>query len=264
MALHVCRSLISDPQKSIFIFLSSKYQRLILFDDYISAPKSDDPKPEYVTVSTSRTPSASTNNTASVDYVGGIRPPGSPFNTSSSGKGSIASSNLGSSSTFKSLVNGDAVSTPAAAPVTLPQQQPPMGRLELKLPVQHRVNFDTGCDQGYGSERSPEEEVPPTLPSLANGGVDSFNFINGPPALMLMGQPPATAAVSAPATSTTTAHEAGLPTGQMTTDEDRLDCEYEFITKGKGSAEGAADLFNCGQIVQMQSYSNNYMKWRPS
>lgn len=36
--------------------------------------------------------------------------------------------------------------------------------LELKLPV-HRVNFDPSCDQGYGSERSPEEEVAPPLPS---------------------------------------------------------------------------------------------------
>lgn len=36
--------------------------------------------------------------------------------------------------------------------------------LELKLPV-HRVNFDPSCDQGYGSERSPEEEVAPRLPA---------------------------------------------------------------------------------------------------
>lgn len=59
-------------------------------------------KVEYVTVETSRPPSHA-------DFAGpsGVRPPSSPFNTSSSGKGSIASSsNLGSSSTFKSIING--------------------------------------------------------------------------------------------------------------------------------------------------------------
>lgn len=35
----------------------------------------------------------------------------------------------------------------------------------LKLPI-NRVNIDTGCDQGYGSERSPEDELPPPLPLL--------------------------------------------------------------------------------------------------
>lgn len=94
----------------------------------------------------------------------------------------------------------------------------PINPLVLKLPVQHRVNFDTGCDQGYGSERSPEEEVPPTLPSLMNG-LDPFN-INGPPALMMMGPP---IALAPPATTSNS---------QRTTD-DRFDCgDYDFITKG--------------------------------
>ncbi|XP_058176237.1 uncharacterized protein LOC131291066 [Anopheles ziemanni] len=34
--------------------------------------------------------------------------------------------------------------------------------LQLKLPL-HRTNVDAGCDQGYGSERSPEDELPPPL-----------------------------------------------------------------------------------------------------
>lgn len=54
---------------------------------------------EYVTVATGSRPAAATTNN---EFVGPImRPPGSPFNTSSSGKGSIASS-----STFKSSTNG--------------------------------------------------------------------------------------------------------------------------------------------------------------
>lgn len=38
--------------------------------------------------------------------------------------------------------------------------------MHLKLPI-NRTNFDMGCDQGYGSERSPEDELPPTLPILS-------------------------------------------------------------------------------------------------
>lgn len=38
--------------------------------------------------------------------------------------------------------------------------------LQLKLPI-NRTNFDVGCDQGYGSERSPEDELPPSLPILS-------------------------------------------------------------------------------------------------
>uniref|UniRef100_A0A182TNI3 Uncharacterized protein n=1 Tax=Anopheles melas TaxID=34690 RepID=A0A182TNI3_9DIPT len=46
-----------------------------------------------------------------------------------------------------------------------PQQQQPPGalhNLQLKLPL-HRTAIDAGCDQGYGSERSPEDELPPPL-----------------------------------------------------------------------------------------------------
>lgn len=35
--------------------------------------------------------------------------------------------------------------------------------MQLKLPI-NRSNLDIGCDQGYGSERSPEDELPPPLP----------------------------------------------------------------------------------------------------
>lgn len=38
--------------------------------------------------------------------------------------------------------------------------------IQLKLPI-NRSNVDVGCDQGYGSERSPEDEFPPSLPMLA-------------------------------------------------------------------------------------------------
>uniref|UniRef100_A0A182STK4 Uncharacterized protein n=1 Tax=Anopheles maculatus TaxID=74869 RepID=A0A182STK4_9DIPT len=34
--------------------------------------------------------------------------------------------------------------------------------LQLKLPL-HRTAIDAGCDQGYGSERSPEDDLPPPL-----------------------------------------------------------------------------------------------------
>lgn len=35
--------------------------------------------------------------------------------------------------------------------------------IHLKLQI-NRSNFDIGCDQGYASERSPEDEVPPLFP----------------------------------------------------------------------------------------------------
>lgn len=34
--------------------------------------------------------------------------------------------------------------------------------MHLKLAI-NRLNLDVGCDQGYGSERSPEDEHPPIL-----------------------------------------------------------------------------------------------------
>lgn len=37
--------------------------------------------------------------------------------------------------------------------------------VQLRLPI-NRVAFDPSCDQGYGSERSPEDELPPPLPNL--------------------------------------------------------------------------------------------------
>lgn len=67
-------------------------------------------KVEYVTVATGSRPQLPSTSSSSNNEFGGpsmVRPPASPFNTSSSGKGSIASSsNLGSSSTFKSTTNG--------------------------------------------------------------------------------------------------------------------------------------------------------------
>lgn len=47
--------------------------------------------------------------------------------------------------------------------VFFPENKPD---IQLKLPPINRINFDTGCDQGYGSERSPEDELPPPLPIL--------------------------------------------------------------------------------------------------
>ncbi|XP_052900238.1 uncharacterized protein LOC128306690 isoform X2 [Anopheles moucheti] len=41
-------------------------------------------------------------------------------------------------------------------------QQPIAANLQLKLPL-HRTAIDAGCDQGYGSERSPEDDLPPPL-----------------------------------------------------------------------------------------------------
>lgn len=40
----------------------------------------------------------------------------------------------------------------------------PEHKRELKLQI-NRSTFDTGCDQGYGSERSPEDELPPPMPT---------------------------------------------------------------------------------------------------
>ncbi|XP_037905951.1 uncharacterized protein LOC119648308 isoform X5 [Hermetia illucens] len=39
--------------------------------------------------------------------------------------------------------------------------------IQLKLPLT-RSNFDPSCDQGYGSERSPEDEFPPPMPHMTN------------------------------------------------------------------------------------------------
>lgn len=52
---------------------------------------------------------------------------------------------------------------------------------QLKLPI-HRSVIDIGCDQGYGSERSPEDELPPPIPLLATNQASnqhiSFDFKN--------------------------------------------------------------------------------------
>lgn len=37
--------------------------------------------------------------------------------------------------------------------------------MHLKLAI-NRSNLDVGCDQGYGSERSPEDELPPPILSI--------------------------------------------------------------------------------------------------
>lgn len=69
----------------------------------------------------------------------------SPFYSNSSGKGSTISSTALGSSTFRSSCSGG--------------DRPD---IQLKLPL-HRSTVDTGYDQGYGSERSPEDEMPPPL-----------------------------------------------------------------------------------------------------
>lgn len=37
--------------------------------------------------------------------------------------------------------------------------------MQIKLPTNRSI-VDVGCDQGYGSERSPEDELPPSLPLM--------------------------------------------------------------------------------------------------
>ncbi|XP_062537332.1 uncharacterized protein LOC134205768 isoform X2 [Armigeres subalbatus] len=69
----------------------------------------------------------------------------SPFYSNSSGKGSTISSTALGGSTFRSSCSGG--------------DRPD---IQLKLPL-HRTTVDTGYDQGYGSERSPEDEMPPPL-----------------------------------------------------------------------------------------------------
>lgn len=91
----------------------------------------------------------------------------SPYNNSSSGKGSITSStNLGSS-TFKTNhgINNIFFSILNYFYILFLYYIEHRPEFQLKLPL-NRVNFDAGCDQGYGSERSPEDEVPPVLPLL--------------------------------------------------------------------------------------------------
>lgn len=93
----------------------------------------------------------------------------------------------------------------------------------------HRVNFDTGCDQGYGSERSPEEEVPPPL----NGVVDPFINVNNNTGPIQQQQPPSGAITAMNP----------LP-GQSSND-----CSYDFITKGEM------------RVVGRFSYKRQVMEW---
>lgn len=44
--------------------------------------------------------------------------------------------------------------------------------MHLKLAI-NRSNADVGCDQGYGSERSPEEELPPPILSIPYQSIDA-------------------------------------------------------------------------------------------
>ncbi|XP_037027621.1 uncharacterized protein LOC119068226 isoform X4 [Bradysia coprophila] len=46
--------------------------------------------------------------------------------------------------------------------------------IQLKLPI-NRSTFDTGCDQGYASERSPEDEVPPLFPPFRGPSYHSMH-----------------------------------------------------------------------------------------
>lgn len=46
--------------------------------------------------------------------------------------------------------------------------------IQLKLPI-NRSNFDIGCDQGYASERSPEDEVPPLFPPFRAASYHSMH-----------------------------------------------------------------------------------------
>lgn len=49
------------------------------------------------------------------------------------------------------------------------------------------VTFDQGCDQGYGSERSPEDELPPPLPIVGyNQQQQQFNQMLMNPMMMMM------------------------------------------------------------------------------
>ncbi|XP_038104235.1 uncharacterized protein LOC6049292 isoform X2 [Culex quinquefasciatus] len=113
-------------------------------------------QPEYVTVAPSGTSNVTGGGGGHQPMAGSSsssQPPpyhqqSSPFYSSSSGKGSTISSTALGSSTFRSgSVSGG--------------ERPD---IQLKLPL-HRMcpSMDTGYDQGYGSERSPEDELPPPL-----------------------------------------------------------------------------------------------------
>ncbi|XP_035894438.1 uncharacterized protein LOC118504268 isoform X3 [Anopheles stephensi] len=73
----------------------------------------------------------------------------------------------GSATTTVGAVGGDGVGSStfrSSEAGVSGQQQPPstVQNLQLKLPL-HRTAIDAGCDQGYGSERSPEDDLPPPL-----------------------------------------------------------------------------------------------------
>lgn len=51
--------------------------------------------------------------------------------------------------------------------------------IQLKLPI-NRSTFDTGCDQGYASERSPEDEVPPLFPPFRGPAYHSMQHNTQP------------------------------------------------------------------------------------
>ncbi|XP_055617169.1 uncharacterized protein LOC129762697 isoform X3 [Toxorhynchites rutilus septentrionalis] len=116
-------------------------------------------QPEYVTVSGGAAgaigggTSGSTNMTSCQgqqrQHPPTYRQSSSPFYSSSSGKGSTVSSTALGSSTFQS---GTGPGTGGGGG----------DRSAMKLPL-HRSTVDTGYDQGYGSERSPEDELPPPL-----------------------------------------------------------------------------------------------------
>ncbi|XP_055524144.1 uncharacterized protein LOC129717900 isoform X2 [Wyeomyia smithii] len=87
----------------------------------------------------------------------------SPFCSSSSGKGSTVSS-----TTFRTGNGGETDGDRPELGTT--QLTLPLLRSEANLPSNATgsnssgsTTADTGCDQGYGSERSPEDELPPPL-----------------------------------------------------------------------------------------------------
>ncbi|XP_050079497.1 uncharacterized protein LOC126567280 [Anopheles maculipalpis] len=70
------------------------------------------------------------------------------------GSGAVGGDGVGNS-TFRSSDANVSGQQQHQATATIPN-------LQLKLPL-HRTAIDAGCDQGYGSERSPEDDLPPPL-----------------------------------------------------------------------------------------------------
>ncbi|XP_058829684.1 uncharacterized protein LOC131688988 [Topomyia yanbarensis] len=91
----------------------------------------------------------------------------SPFYSSSSGKGSTISSTALGSSTFRGCGAGERSSELGVGQLMLPLLRTATNNNSSNSTSSSTTTTtttaDAGCDQGYGSERSPEDELPPPL-----------------------------------------------------------------------------------------------------